>query len=450
MMISEYNRSKKHEYKYLIVAFSALSLQAFVNSVIFFFMIFSNFDCSNINAFMPLTHHALELFALVLLSNAFIYPMIQNKVKLKNDVLRDFFIILFFTFFVGFMWIISLTKNYVVFDQYPGFAIFLVLKLLILGKPMFGLFYTSEKLKYKLNIFLAFFLYSVAPFTSLLNYIFFNSSSARLGVFVQPWPFLSAILFTRAIYLKLVDKVFLKSKLKESQLKYKHEKELNRMKDDFVSVVSHELRTPLTSIKLYASMLKNKSLGKISKKQKEALDIVGKETDRLSNLINDILDLNKLESNKLSLCLAKFNLKELNNPIFYGLAEKKKISVDFKFPKNTEVVCDPDKIKQVFINIISNAAKFTDKGSIYVTFKNTSKQWQMIIKDEGKGIAKEHLPKLFDKFYQITGDHMTRTVKGTGLGLAIVKKIVDMHNGSIEVDSKLGKGTTFILIFPKI
>ena len=195
--------------------------------------------------------------------------------------------------------------------------------------------------------------------------------------------------------------------------------------------------------------MKNKKLGKNSKKQDDALNILSDETTRLGNLINDILDLNKLESNKVQLCLAKFDLNELKNPIYYGLAKEKKLVVKFNVIKKAKVTCDPDKIKQVYINLMSNAAKFTEKGFIKVQMIVKSNEWVLIVKDSGQGIAKKHLPKLFEKFYQV-GDYMTRKVKGTGLGLSIVKKIVDLHKGTIEVNSKVGKGTTFILTFPKI
>ena len=302
-------------------------------------------------------------------------------------------------------------------------------------------------MQYKHLIYLAFVLYTISPVVSLFNHIFFHSTSTRLDVFIQPWPFLSALMFTRTIYLKLVDKVYLKSKLKESTKKYLHEKELNAMKDEFVSVVSHELRTPLTSIKLYLSLMKNNKLGNVTTKQKEALNILSDEATRLSLLINDMLDLNKLESNKARLCLTKFDLNELNNPLYYSLAKEKKLVVKFKISKNVKVMCDPDKIKQVFVNLMSNAIKFTDKGSIKIDVMVSSKEWKLIVKDSGHGIPEKHLPKLFEKFYQV-GDYMTRKNKGTGLGLSIVKRIVNMHNGKIVVNSKEGKGTTFVLTFP--
>ena len=219
------------------------------------------------------------------------------------------------------------------------------------------------------------------------------------------------------------------------------------MKDEFVSVVSHELRTPLTSIKLYLSLMKNNKLGNVTTKQKEALNILSDEATRLSLLINDMLDLNKLESNKARLCLTKFDLNELNNPLYYSLAKEKKLVVKFKISKNVKVMCDPDKIKQVFVNLMSNAIKFTDKGSIKIDVMVSSKEWKLIVKDSGHGIPEKHLPKLFEKFYQV-GDYMTRKNKGTGLGLSIVKRIVNMHNGKIVVNSKEGKGTTFVLTFP--
>ena len=428
-----------------------LSLQAFVNTFIYFFIVFKKLNIIYLQPFLPLLDHALELVALVLLANAFLYPIIKDRKILRKKIFRNLFFVAILIFVVEVFWLIAHYRHpELLFNQYYGFAIFLLLELLILASPIYYLYFTEEKIRYKHVIFHAFILYAVAPLVSLINFIVFNSTGDKLNVFIQPWPFLSAMMFTRVIYLKLVDKLFLRNKLRESNLKYLHEKELNELKDDFVSVVSHELRTPLTSIKLYVSMMKKGQLGKTNKQQTDALTVVNEETDRLTNLINDILDLNKLESDKAHLCLTKFDLHELNNPIFFALARKKKLQVKFNIPKNAKVTTDPDKLKQVYINLMNNSAKFTDKGRILVTCNINSKTWQLIIKDTGKGIDKEHLPKLFEKFYQISGHHMTRVAKGTGLGLAIVKKIVDLHNGNIKIDSEISKGTTFTLTFPKL
>jgi len=235
----------------------------------------------------------------------------------------------------------------------------------------------------------------------------------------------------------------------ETEEKYKIEKKLSDMKDEFVSVVSHELRTPLTSVKLYLSLLENGKFGELNEKQREALDIVESESDRLSRLIGDILSLSKLESGKEGLRLDVFDMNDLKNPLYYAAAEEKDISVSFYMPSRFIVKADKAMITQVFVNLISNAIKFTDKGgSVTVSCEDLGREWSLSVADTGKGIAKKEIPKLFDKFYQVE-EHMTRTKGGTGLGLSIVKKIVDMHNGRINVDSEIGKGSRFTVYIPK-
>ena len=317
---------------------------------------------------------------------------------------------------------------------------------------LFALYYLStrkvEKIRYRKKIYLAFSMYLITPLVHLVNIIFFNDTSLRLRLVEQPFPFIAIILFTQVIYLKLADKVYLREKLERSEKKYMEVKALNELKDEFVSTVSHELRTPITSIKLYLSLLKSKKFGSITQKQEEALETIKKENDRLALLINDILSLSKLEAGKEKLNMALFDLNELKNPIYTNLAKEKKLRLSYNIPENSVVNVDIDKFKQVFINLFNNAIKFTQPGgSIIISVNKTAKDWRLSIQDTGIGISKEHIKRLFDKFYQVEG-HMTRTQKGTGLGLAIAKSIVDLHGGNIEVESEEGKGSIFTIVMP--
>ena len=265
----------------------------------------------------------------------------------------------------------------------------------------------------------------------------------------QPFVFVAVCLMTRVMYLRLVDKAYLRKKLMEAEKKYLHEKELGRMKDNFVSVVSHELRTPLTSIKLYIDLFLKGRMGTLNKKQREAMFVLKQESTRLAKLINDILDLSKLEAKKVTINIGRLNLYEFfKNKAFYSLAKKKKIRLVNKLSKRFEICVDPDKFRQVLTNLISNAIKYTDKGNVVLSAKETKKEYMIRIKDTGRGISKEDISKIFDKFYQIE-HHMTRKTEGTGLGLTIANEIVKLHKGRIEVKSRLGKGSTFTVVIPK-
>jgi PAS domain S-box-containing protein len=229
-------------------------------------------------------------------------------------------------------------------------------------------------------------------------------------------------------------------------------KKMDELKSDFVSNVSHELRTPLTSISGYTKLLLMGKLGQVNDQQKDCLDIVSEESERLTRLINNVLDLSKLESGKIKFKLEKIDIKEIATSTIQTLmhvANKKNIKIILKSSGKIPLFkASKDLIKQVLINLLNNALKFTpQKGQIEVNIKKISNKIQVAIKDNGEGIEKELIRKLFDKFYQVDSS-MTREQGGTGLGLVIVKHIIDAHSGKIKVKSKLGKGSEFVFSLP--
>ncbi|MFP4403672.1 MAG: HAMP domain-containing sensor histidine kinase [Nanoarchaeota archaeon] len=228
-------------------------------------------------------------------------------------------------------------------------------------------------------------------------------------------------------------------------------KEIDRMKSDFISIVSHELRTPLTSILGYTSLILTEKMGKINEKQKKSLEIIDRESKRLSYLVEDILDLSKLESGKIKLKIEKINLLDILKSNS-GLTFAKKKNIEVEIMKNLEdiyVYADKNKISQVFTNLITNSVKFSRKNT-KITIKFTKKKdfIQIDIIDTGIGIKKDDIIKLFNRFYQVQ-NHLTRQQQtGTGLGLAIVKEIIYLHCGIISIVSKYKKGTTFSFTLP--
>jgi len=228
-------------------------------------------------------------------------------------------------------------------------------------------------------------------------------------------------------------------------------REIENMKTEFVSIVSHELRTPLTSIRGYAELLNLGKLGGLEEKQQKAVEIINNEANRLTTLINDLLDLSKLETGKTKLNLQETNLEEcLDQSPALHLIKDKGIEFSKIIPVNLpKIYVDKNKIMQVFTNLLSNAAKFTPKkGKITVRFTVRKDTVYISVKDTGIGIAKKHIPHLFDKFYQVE-THLRRKQGGTGLGLPIVKEIVTLHCGFMTVDSKPKKGTNISFTLPK-
>ncbi len=241
--------------------------------------------------------------------------------------------------------------------------------------------------------------------------------------------------------------------------------EANEAKSVFLSTVSHELRTPLTSIigftKLNKKSLEEKILPAIDTQNKKALraagqldqnlDIVTTEGKRLTTLINDLLDLAKIEAGKVEWKMEKVDPREIIDQALSSTAvlfEEKKLALNTDISGDLgKIKADKDRIIQVIINLISNAVKFTDKGEIKVSAKPENGNLLLSIKDTGKGIAFEDLSKVFEKFKQV-GDNMTDKPQGTGLGLPICKEIIDFHKGEIWVESKEGKGSTFSFLLP--
>ena len=231
------------------------------------------------------------------------------------------------------------------------------------------------------------------------------------------------------------------------------EKEVDRMKSEFVSTTSHELRTPLAAIKESVMLIVDGTAGELSPAQKRFLDIAKRNINRLANLINDMLDLSKIESGRMQLKKSKCDIKEIIEKSLEALqilSREANIDLVSEFENELpKVVCDPDRITQVITNLVGNAIKFTPaKGRINVKVRMKGEQFIVIsISDTGAGIGKEDMPRLFKRFGQLDGGLMRKT-GGTGLGLAICKELVGMHGGEIWVESKTGKGSVFSFTLP--
>lgn len=224
-------------------------------------------------------------------------------------------------------------------------------------------------------------------------------------------------------------------------------------KDDFTSMVSHELRTPLAISKEALSLILRRKVGEIQPQQEEIITMASTNIDRLGYLINDILDATKVSAGKMTLNKEMINVLELVKENLEGWklkAETKHIELVMDAPDHPLVMfVDRVRFMQILSNLISNALKFTPEfGRIDVTIEELANAVKFVVKDTGIGISEEDMPKIFQKFQQLQ-----RTfgpgIQGTGLGLNITKSLVELHDGQIFVDSKLGTGTTFAFTIPK-
>lgn len=228
-------------------------------------------------------------------------------------------------------------------------------------------------------------------------------------------------------------------------------KEAIEAKSQFMSTVSHELRVPLTSIKESIAIVLDGLAGKVTKEQKNCLDIAKRNIDRLNRLIGDLLDFNKLEAGKMNFDMQDGNANETAKDVYdtmLPVAKEKGINlvleIDDCLPR---VKFDKDKINQVMSNLVNNAIKFTKEGRITITTSGLEDTIQISVSDTGCGIKKEDLPRLFHEFEQLETIGAEKT-RGTGLGLAISKEIITRHNGEIWAESEVGKGATFFFALP--
>jgi len=228
------------------------------------------------------------------------------------------------------------------------------------------------------------------------------------------------------------------------------EKELDKMKDDFLHSITHDLRNPMTSIRGFIKFLYDGVAGPINEQQKKMLETMDRASFKLLNMINDILDISKIEAGKMELSIEKVdivkiaqNVIELQQPQY----ERKNINLVFEPQKNTiELEADGKLLERVFTNLIGNAIKFTpENGTITVGIKEKDNFVESFVQDTGEGIPKGYHEKIFEKFGQVKN----KAKGGTGLGLTICKYIVELHKGKIWVESEYGHGAKFIFVLPK-
>jgi len=228
-------------------------------------------------------------------------------------------------------------------------------------------------------------------------------------------------------------------------------KEAMELKSQFISTVSHELRTPLTIIKEDISLIMDGAAGRVKDKQKQILEIAQRNIDRLARLINDVLDFQKLQSGRAKFNMQDNSINSVIETVYKTMAiTVKKNGVDFRIALDNSlprVTFDSDKMIQVLTNLVSNAMKFTEKGSITIATRKIENSIRVSVSDTGCGMKQEDLPKLFQQFQQLSSSGGRKT-GGTGLGLAISKDIVEKHGGRIWVESEVGKGTTFHFLLP--
>jgi signal transduction histidine kinase len=229
------------------------------------------------------------------------------------------------------------------------------------------------------------------------------------------------------------------------------EVEADRSKTEFISTVSHELRTPMTSIKGYADFLAQGAVGPMEERQKHFLEVIRRNADRLSLLINDLLDISRIEAGKVRLDLRETQMSQLVEHVVESMmitAQSKGLTLTLSANADLpSVMADWDRLTQVMTNLLGNAINYTESGQVHVSLKLEGDKVWTNIQDTGIGIPSEVLPHIFDRFYRAE-DSAVQSSSGTGLGLSIVRAIVEMHGGELLVESEPGIGSTFTFALP--
>ena len=221
------------------------------------------------------------------------------------------------------------------------------------------------------------------------------------------------------------------------------------MKNDFISTVSHEIRTPMTAIKGWGETLK--SVGDNPVLLEKGLDIIVSETERLSGMVEELLDFSRMQNGKIRIVNEEIDLLYIIEHVYDIYKQKainENLNLTLELNGNTDIrlIGDKDRIRQVIINILDNAIKYTpEEGNISLSVARIQKYVKIIISDSGKGIPQKDLPHIKEKFYKADNN-----VRGTGIGLAVADEIIKMHSGEINISSEVSKGTTVEIILPII
>ncbi|MEO6954771.1 MAG: HAMP domain-containing sensor histidine kinase, partial [Polyangia bacterium] len=227
--------------------------------------------------------------------------------------------------------------------------------------------------------------------------------------------------------------------------------EMNRLKSEFLANVSHELRTPLNAISGYTELMAEEVYGPVTTEQREALSGVEESARNLLTLINQILDLSKVESGKTEVYLTEVAIHDVAQSVAseaQAFAKDRPYRVTVECATRIVLVTDRVKVQQIISNLVSNAVKFTDKGSVHVTCRPVAGGGCTIeVRDTGIGIKREHLDLIFEEFRQVDGSS-TRVYQGTGLGLSIARSFARILGGEVVVSSVVGHGSTFTLRLP--
>jgi len=239
----------------------------------------------------------------------------------------------------------------------------------------------------------------------------------------------------------------------KDQRKYKEELlKASKFKSEFLATMSHELRTPLNPIIGFTDLLLEEAIGELNEQQKDYLKDIKSSAEHQHEMIDKILDITKIESGRLTLDKGVFSLQNIIDQVHSTIKPrytKKQLTFEIMGLENgMEIYADPIRFKEILLNLLTNAIKYTIDGKISLIIKEKYDRWIIKVRDTGIGIAQEDFDKVFKEFQRVNSSYVKST-EGTGLGLSLTKRLVELHNGAVDFSSVLGMGSTFTVVLPK-
>jgi len=403
------------------------------------------------------TNFGIALFGITVISFlvSFFVGFIKKIYQTKDKLLRFQYILIFLGAFITFG--LHIYFNFVLPNFYNNTK---YTNLAALYSFPFILFTALAILRYRLlgarviltDLFILILL--VLSAIQILSAISSIEIILRLVIFILVLIF--GISTIRSIRREVFHREELESLNKKLQLAYEEVDRLSKAKSEFISIASHQLRTPLTAIKGYISMLIEGTYGVLPKNAKKPLENVYESNERLINLVNNLLDISRIEAGRMELEPEEAQIEDIIESVVRELkitADQKKLYLKYDKPVQllSKLLLDKDKIRQVFLNLINNSIKYTNQGGITIKIKNQTDIKNTIlitISDTGEGMTKEDLAKIFESFSRGSVG-VQLSAEGAGLGLYIARKFVEMHNGKIWAESEgKGKGSTFFIELP--
>jgi signal transduction histidine kinase len=318
-----------------------------------------------------------------------------------------------------------------------------------------ALMQTEQKISYYGKLFLVFSL-CVLALTIILSFIFSQKLSGPINELLIATKEVEKGNFSARTNIKSGNELeklgdSLNKTIETLERTHEERKQIDDAKTQFLSITSHELRSPMTPMRAQLQMLEEGYFGQLNNKQKDAIDIILRNTERLDNIIQEFLEISRIETARLKFNFTKTNLRPyIKNLVeeMKGFAPEKNIEIVTRIKPLPTIEVDPDRAMQVLRNLLNNAKKFSpEKSKIYLTVEPTNKVIIFSVKNEGVGIKPEAKRKIFEPFFQAE-QTIYRAHRGTGLGLAICKGLVEAQNGKIWFESQPGKGTTFYFTIP--